>query len=249
MKKSYLTWGVLFSLLFLVLLVASAPARLLTRVVPPNLALLQGVSGTVWQGSASSVQLRLPQGYFQLGSTSWSLRPLSLLLLSPRVSLNSQWGSQVVSADVVLRGRRDLEIIDLDLQFVADTLRHFAPVAVDGMFSLQVTGMELRDGLPHSAQGRLVWQSAAWQSPKGPVPLGSYALDFQQAPGEALLGEVITINGPLQANGQAELDGRAYSVDVLMGSDEMMESQLEQMLSLISAPEGDDYRVVVSGDF
>jgi hypothetical protein len=95
----------------------------------------------------------------------------------------------------------------------------------------------------------MVWQGASWQSPRGPVPLGSYAMDFLQPPGEALVGEVVTLAGSLQASGRAELAGRQYSVNVLMGSDEMLESQLEQMLSLISTPEGDDYRITVSGSF
>ena len=40
-----------------------------------------------------------------------------------------------------------------------------------------------------------------------------------------------------------------HTVDILMGSEEELDPQLQQMLSLIAAPEGADYRVGVSGDF
>jgi hypothetical protein len=58
-------------LLFVGALVVTAPARLLYRVVPGDQLLLRGLAGTVWQGSASGVLLRLPQGYLQLGAVQW----------------------------------------------------------------------------------------------------------------------------------------------------------------------------------
>ena len=72
---------------------------------------------------------------------------------------------------------------------------------------------------------------------------------FQQAPGAVLRGNVETLNGPLQASGFAELAGRRYAVDIVMGSDAVLDPQLQQMLSLIAVPEGVGYRVIVDGDF
>jgi hypothetical protein len=248
-KKSWLTRAGILAPLLLLLLVVSAPARLLHLFVPADQVLLQGLEGTVWRGTASSVQLRLPQGFFHLGQVQWSLRPLSLITLSPRVSLESKWGSQSLAGEVALRGARDLDVDELELQFNATLLTNFAPVALDGFFNLQLAELKIREGLPHSAEGRLVWQGAAWRSPRGLVPLGTYAIDFLQPAGEILRGEVVTLTGPLTASGFAELEGRRYAVDILMGSEEELDPQLQQMLSLIAAPEGGDYRVGVSGDF
>lgn len=249
MKKSWLTLAGLLALLFSILILVSVPARLLYLFVPADQLLLQGLSGTVWRGIASSVQLRLPQGFFQLGEVQWSLRPLSLITLSPRVKIESNWGSQLLTGEVALRGARSLDVDELELQFNAAILTQFAPVALDGVFRLQLAEFKLRDGLPYSAEGKLVWQGAAWRSPQGLVPLGTYAMDFKQLPGEVLRGDVVTLTGPLQATGFAELEGRQYTVDVLMGSEEGLDPQLQQMLSLIAAPEGADYRVGVDGDF
>lgn len=249
MKLSHLVGAGVLALLLVVNLVVSAPARLLSRVVPGDQLLLRGLSGTVWRGSASSMLLRLPQGYLQLGAVRWSLQPLSLMLLAPRVSLHSEWGNQIFTGELVLRGQRDLDLLDLEAQVSAGLLAHFAPVALDGLFTLQLAQLQLRDGLPYSGEGRLVWQNAGWQSPRGLVALGTYALDFKQPPGAALDGQVLTLSGPLQANGSGQLRERHYQVDILLGSDDELDEQLRNMLSLIAVPEGDDFRIGVTGDF
>lgn len=249
MKKIRLLGAAALILLLVCSLVVTAPARLLYRVVPGDQLLLRGLSGTVWNGSASGVMLRLPQGYAQLGAVQWSLRPLSLLALAPHVSLRSEWGTQTLTGEIILRGQRDLDLLNLDASLAADVLGHFAPVALQGMFNLQVGHLQLRNGLPHAAQGRLVWQDGAWRSPQGPVPLGTYALDFDQAPGDALLGKVITLSGPVQADGTVELRERQYDVNILLGGEQPLDPQLRRMLALMAVPENQGFRIGVKGDF
>jgi general secretion pathway protein N len=249
MKMSRLLWAALLALLLFVYIVFSAPARLLHLVVPPDQLLMQGLSGTVWRGRASSVQLRLPQGFLHLGALQWSLHPLSLLTLAPHLTVRSDWGNQTFAGELILRGQRDLDVIDFEGQLDADLLRHFAPVALDGTFNLQLAEMKLRNGLPYSTDGRLTWQNGAWQSPQGLVALGAYALDFQQTAGEALRGEVNTLSGPLEASGSLELMDRHYEVKLLMGGEEELDPQLQNMLPLIASQEGEDYRINVEGDF
>jgi general secretion pathway protein N len=195
------------------------------------------------------VLLRLPQGYVQLGTVQWWLQPLSLLLLAPHLTLHSEWGSQTLLGELYLRGQRDLDVVNLEGQVAADVLGHFAPVAIDGMFKLQLQSLQLRDGLPYSAAGRLVWQDGGWRSPRGLVPLGSYAVDVQQAPGDALHGKVITLSGPLQASGTVQLQQRHYVVDILLASEATPDAQLQDMLALIAVPETAGYRISVQGDF
>ena len=249
MRKSRLLWAAVLVSLLLVNLVISAPARLLGTLLPGEQLVMHGLTGTVWHGSARSMLLRLPQGYLQLGAVSWSLRPLSLLLLAPHVVLSTAWGDQILVGELVLRGQRDLDVFNLEAQLPADLLGRFAPVAVNGLFKLQMQSLQLREGLPHSAAGRLVWQDASWQSPQGLVPLGSYALDVQQAEGEALGGQVLTLSGPLQANGTVQLQERHYAADILLVSEGGMDPKLQQMLSLIAVAEDAGYRVSVKGDF
>ena len=249
MNKSRLLWAAALALLFFVSLVTSAPARLLSHVVPSEQLLLRGLAGTVWHGSASSVLVRLPQGYLQLGAVQWSLQPLSLLLLAPHLTVSSEWGNQKFAGELVLRGQSDMEVLNAEAQLAANLLSRFAPVSVVGMFNLQLDRLQLRQGLPYSALGRLVWHDGGWQSVRGLVPLGSYALDFEQAPAEALQGQVITLSGPLQASGSLELKDRRYEVDILLGSEDALDGQLQAMLSLIAVPEDERYRISIARDF
>lgn len=248
MKVSRLAVAACLAVVFVIALVASAPARLLTVVVPGNMVSLQGLSGTVWQGSASRCLVRLPMGHFHLGSVDWSLDPLSLLLFRPRLTVASEWGPQTLRGEVALRGARSADLRDFEANVAASLAKQFAPLAVDGSISVQVGDFSVRDGLPAGGQGRVVWQGATWLSPQGPVPLGSYALDFAQEDNAPLRGEVITLAGPMRAEGQASLDQRRYSINVLISSDEVIDGPIQHALSLMAAPEGDGYRLALEGD-
>lgn len=210
---------------------------------------MQGWSGTLWHGRASRCLLQLPPGYLHLGAVEWSLDPLSLLTLAPRLELETAWGQQRVSGEVILRSATAVDVRDLQMNVSASLVQKFAPLAVDGMLTLDVTALALRDGLPYSAQGRLVWQKAGFQSPRGRIPLGSYVLDFEQPAGEPLRGDVLTLAGPLDARGDIRLDGRHYAIDVLLGSEYPLDSQLQQALSLMARPEGSGYRIALEADF
>jgi hypothetical protein len=240
--------GLVLALVFCVSLVASAPARLLGALLPGDQVTLQGFEGTLWRGSASRALVRTPAGYLHLGALDWSLHPLSLLLFAPRLTLDSAWGSQSFRGDIVLRGSGDLDLKDVEALVAADLLRQFAPVALGGNLSLQVGELLLRDALPVAGEGRLVWQGGSWQSPQGPLPLGTYVLDFRQATEQKMEGEVITISGPVTANGTVALEGIAYDIDVLVGSKRPLDPQLQQALSLIATPVGQEYRVQLQGD-
>ena len=152
MKIPRLLWAASLALVLFVLLLVSVPARLLNYVVPVDQLMMSGLSGTLWNGHASAVRLRLPQGYWHLGSVSWTLEPLSLLLFAPRINVRSDWGNQTFSGDLLLRGKSDLEVYDFEGQIAAGVLRHFAPVALDGLFKLQLSELTLINGLPASAQ-------------------------------------------------------------------------------------------------
>ena len=171
------------------------------------------------------------------------------MLLAPRLTISSHWGNQTFSGDVVLLGQQDLDLFEVEAQLPAELLGQFAPVALQGNFSLELPGLSLRNGMPHAGSGRVVWQDGSWRSPRGLVPLGSYALDFEQLPGQALHADVITLAGTLQATGTVLLENKHYAVDVALGSDGALDEQLKNMLALIAVPQGDGFRIGMEGDF
>ena len=114
---------------------------------------------------------------------------------------------------------------------------------------MQLQHLSLRDGLPYSAEGRLVWQDGGFASPRGRVPLGTYALEFTQQPGEPLLGEIVTVAGSLQAQGSAQLHGRRYKIDLALHGEEPLDAMLRNALDLMAAPENGGYRIRLDSEF
>lgn len=236
-------------IVLLISLLATAPARLLGFVLPEGQVIMQGFSGTLWRGTASRCLVRTGAGYLHMGTVAWKLEPWSLLLFAPRLSLDSTWGRQTLATGIVLRGSEDLTLSQLEAAIPAELLQQFFPVRLAGTLSVQVSEIVLRGGLPVEGAGRLVWRNGTWQAPGGPVPLGSYALDFSQQAGAALDGTVLTLAGPVSAEGKVKLEGRAYSVDIGLRSEGALDARLQQAVSLVARPEGEGYRIKLDGDF
>ncbi|MEZ5568137.1 MAG: type II secretion system protein N [Halioglobus sp.] len=249
MRLLRLAGGLALVLVFIAVLIATAPARLLTYLLPDEQIVLAGVDGTLWRGRASRAMLQLPPGYLHLGAVNWSLDPVSLLLFAPRIRVESAWGGQVLEGELRVRGNRDIDLKNFEMQIAADLVQRFAPLAVDGLVSAHFEQLALRDGLPHSARGRLVWQDAGFQSPRGRIALGSYAVDLAQVPGEALVGEVLTLGGALRAEGRVELRGRAYDIDIALHGDGPLDSELTNALALMATPQGEGYRIRLQSTF
>jgi general secretion pathway protein N len=226
----------LAGLLVLLYLLANAPARLIHLALPGDEVILQGFSGSLWQGHASRALVAVPAGHLALGAVSWKLSPVSLLLMAPQLDIESEWGSQTASGKITLRNSSSLDLEDFNGSVSAELIKQVMPLMVSGNLSAQLEHLKIRDGRPVAGQGRLVWQNAAWNSPQGLMNLGSYGLDFEQPEGSALTGEVVTIAGPVNADGEISLDGNRYGVHLTIGSKQGLDSQLNQALSLIAQP-------------
>ncbi len=235
------------ALVLAMLLLIQAPARLLALVVPGEDLMLEGLEGTLWQGRAARALVKTPGGYLHLGTLDWQLSPWSLLTLAPRVSVTTRWGRQQLEGVVVYHDAQRIRLSDVDASLPAVLVREFIPLELTGDLSLLAERLELREGLPYAAQGRLVWRGGGWVSPEGARPLGDYALDVLQPAGEALVAEVTTLGGSLRAEGRVELLDRAYDVDVQLSGEGLADPQLRQALQLVAAPEGDGFRVSLQG--
>lgn len=230
-------------LLFVVFLVTRAPARLLTHFVSPDQLVLQGLEGTIWEGVANRALLVTDAGYLHLGRVTWDLHPFSLLLFSPRLDIDAEWGAQRLSGAVKLRGEGNLGLEDFEAKVSAELLQQVLPAELSGQLSLQVEELLLADWLPVRASGRLVWQNAMWKPVQGPMPLGSYAVDFSQEAGDSLVGEVVTIQGPVLAEGNVTVTGADYAIDVTVSGERPLDAELRQALELFARPVNGTYRV------
>lgn len=247
MNRSKLIPGSLLGLGLLLILLATAPARLLLAIVPAEQIILQGVSGTLWEGKASRVLVASGAGWLHLGVSRWSFSPLSLLTLAPRVEINSHWGRQTLKAELTLHSSHHIELRQLELLLDAAILQQYLPVSLVGDIAMQFEEITVREQYLESAVGRIAWREGGWLSPQGRRQLGSYALDVQPAASGGVVGEVISLAGDLQANGPVALNQSNYSIDVLLSGPGLDDPLLRQALQLVAIPEGDTYRVKLQG--
>ncbi len=241
--------GLLAALLLAMAVVAAAPARLLAWVVPVEQVRLEGYSGRLWNGSVQRCLVKLPQGFLNLGELRWTLQPSSMLRLAPRLSLDSEWGDQYFTGEVVLRSSQAWELNDARARFDAALVQQFAPLFLRGDVELQVQSLRMNAGFPEAARGQMVWREGSWQSPAGNLALGSYVLDVAQNAGEPLQGEVVTLEGPLQVEGEVGLDGRTYRIDLRLHSEQQMDPILSESLALMATPRGDGYHLQLESEF
>ncbi len=236
-------------LLFLMVLVLTAPARLVGYLLPADQLRLSGFSGTLWEGVASNAAIATPQGWLQLGRTHWSLSQLYLLALMPTVEFRSEWGQQQIGANIRLYPSGDTLVRGLRASFSASLIRHFMPVNLRGTLTLESPGLSIAGGVPAEGRGKLVWRQAFWRGVRGSQPLGDYALDFQVMAPATGAAQVKTLSGPIRIEGGLEVTGRQYTVDALLTSDEVIDPELSSALQLMAAPVDGGYRLKFNSEF
>jgi hypothetical protein len=236
------------SLLLLILLI-TAPARLLGYALPAQHFQVQGLAGSLWQGQAASAAIALPGGWLRLGEIHWRLSPWSLLLLSADLELEANWGQQRLAAELSISPAGDIEFRETSASFSANLVKQWLPVQLDGVVQLQIPAMELRAGVPVSGAGRLVWQRASWTGVRGSQALGDYVVEFEVPAQHQLSGVISTLSGPVQAAGTVSLQGREYSLDVRLESQQGFNSEIASALQLLAEPIEYGYQLKFSSEF
>ncbi len=231
--------------LFLFLLLQQFPGRVVAVLLPSTVQ-LEGVTGTLWQGTAARAAVIVEGKRFVLGRLSWHLEPLSLLSLRPSINVSSVWGSQRFDGRVAagLGGSASLE--DVSLQLDVRFLRNLMPLYVGGQIQITLDQARVDDGQLTAVDARVVWQDAVWAARQGDVALGNYALDVSGNDG-AIKGSVITLSGPLVVAGELAFEGRDWQVDLDVSGPAVANEGLRPSLMLFGVPTDNGFDVVLDG--
>ena len=241
--------GAALVLLFLLVLLARAPAHLAGHFLPQERIRLSGFSGTIWDGVAASSAVATDAGWIQLGRLRWSLSQLYLLILSPTAQLDSSWGQQRLRAHVQVSPGGNVRIRDLEGSFSAGLIKQWLPVNLRGDINTLVQELRISDGMAQSGNGRVVWQRAAWRGNLGSQPLGDYILQFNVTGPQVIEGRVSTLAGPIAVEGRLNVNGRSYAVDARLTSAEPFDPELSSALQLMAAPVPGGYQLKFESDF
>lgn len=228
---------VLATVLYLCSLVWYLPATFVwSRIqgqLPAQVA-LQGLTGTLWSGHVSQMQV---DGVDQ-GGLRWDWQPSGLL--RGKVSLDLFW--QPRNGQVTARldaGLSSLQLKDVDGRLDAGSMAavNKAPFVLAGHWLLDVPLLELNDlQYVGEAEGQVTWENAAGGLPRA-LSLGHLTADLSGVEGWLVL-QLSDQGGPLGLRGDARWrPGQALALDTQMQARADADAALVGGLSLLGQPD------------
>ncbi|NVJ49195.1 MAG: type II secretion system protein N [Gammaproteobacteria bacterium] len=174
-----------YSLLFIIFLLATLPARTALNLLPSNLGLsAKGVSGSIWSGEAASVSFNR----FTVNNLVWSINPLHLFTgkIGGGVTLENE--QMQVAGDWKIGFDSAVYLSDVEADVSAKMIEPYLPMRgtrIEGDLKLQLETLEFDpEQGPMAVAGDIQWRKAA-ASIMGPlISLGDFSLRAEtSAPG------------------------------------------------------------------
>ncbi|MDH3400345.1 MAG: type II secretion system protein N [Chromatiales bacterium] len=222
---------------FVVGLIATTPARLVSIFLPGNIS-LDGLSGTLWNGSARQLVLNNAAA----GELEWEVKPSQLLTGRLGLKFKSQLpdGSISGNAAISVGGSIYLDSVkgSMPLGYITTD---FPPGMLDGRVSLIFEEAIFENEWPTLLKGVLAVGNLVQNIPK-PTPLGTFSVTFDGEQGEdgSVKGVIETRSGALQVDGLLTLNSdRSFVMDSMVRAKAETPDDLKSMLPLIGEQQPD----------
>ncbi|WP_261816446.1 type II secretion system protein N [Vibrio gallicus] len=245
----------LYSLLLLVVFVASVlvhlPAKFVTDNLPsiPGLK-ISGVDGSIWQGSAGKVVFE----QYDIGQVSWDMQLAKLF--TGKAELNVRFGRD---SALGLDGRgivgygfsgpyAENLIASIPVEKVMQQVSIPAPVTAKGDLELMVRHYSFAQPWCKSAQGNLRWNQGKVESPMGNLELGTVTSDIS-CQDNVLKATGNQQNKQVSAQFTAQLQSNfTYDLDAWFKPGVEFPEKLSQQLKWLGDPDAKGhYPLVFSG--
>lgn len=221
-----------------VIIAATLPAATAYRFVADRLGAvkLSGITGTVWDGRASSAQVFGQE----IGAVTWSVHPQSLLQGVVTAHLNVDGGAVAAAADVQRNSDESILLNNGTFHFPAS----FAAPALDvpalnllGDVDGKLDRGRLQGVLLTDASGTMRWNHAA-VSGAAQAQLGDLEANFASAADGSIHGTAHDLGGPLQLNGTFDVSAGSFDVDAHLAARDG-NAQVTEALRYIGQPDAD----------
>lgn len=229
------------ALIFIFWLVATIPARLVlahvSNAVPMFYA--EGVSGTIWSGSAVRVAIRSAGFNQELGETLWRLRPMALLLGKLSLSLDAKNGRENITTDASISLGGRVTLANTDINLPASIIRAWVPLPaqIDGTLSLQLKSLAMASTVIDDLSGALTWQDAQIDFTGTPVKLGGIVAQLSLGEKGQYQAVLSDLGGELGVAGQVLFapTERNWSADVKLTPKPGFDPSVADMISQFGA--------------
>ena len=197
-RATWIRATLLLLVTYLLILLATAPATLLGKLMPKGILLTQ-LSGSLWQGSAAKIAFSSPLGWIQVHDVSWDVQWAYLL----RGELALRLESADAAGDVIVaRSLNDLRIVQADITLPAADLAVMIPQLAlwqpEGEVQFQTQGFALAAST--SSMATLSWHNAALKL-SAQQTLGDYQLQLRSVQ-QQVQAQLATLQGELQLEGK-----------------------------------------------
>lgn len=186
---------------FIVIMVATFPARVAYTLFAPAQLQLSGIAGSVWNGTATEGVA----GGAYVRDISWKFKPASLLSgeLGFTTSSRPMSGTLITDLAVNTSGTLTLSALsgNLPLDLVHPAIQQSG---MRGDLHLEFEKLVIRDGIPVEAEGSVTiidFFSPALSASR----IGDFRADFRTEAG-AITARVVDINGVLEVDGSITLN-------------------------------------------
>jgi len=240
-RRRYVRYAIFAGACYIIFIIATLPASVVVSYAKQNLQLqrqlqISAVTGTVWSGSAESVQTN----GLNLGTVQWDLKILPLLFGKVKAYINfnnKESGTKKISGSglVAVSYSGELSLNDFSAALSADALAplmYGLPARFAGNLNIRVDSLTLIKGKRINLKSRILVANAALVSPQkidyGNILIQSTAKDTGS---QFVLTDQ---GGPLILNGTISLTGNGtYRLNLGMGARETASADLEKGLRFL----------------
>lgn len=225
-----------FIALYLLSLVITAPATLVTRFIPSNSGIKIGyTSGSVWSGQLAQVNYRQN---FKLQKLTWDFDWLALFTLKIKADIKFDNGRDLLDGVAsVSYGLSGLVVSGVNVDMKATEIMPYLtlplPVTPSGRLNLQIN--EAIQGAPYceTLDGQLVWHDAKVEATLASVDLASPTIDLSCAKGE-LVALLTQKSDQLTTNAVVVLSkGESYALEGDIKARKKLDPNIAQAISWI----------------
>lgn len=186
---------------FVIVLVATFPARVAYTLFAPTELQLSGIAGSIWSGTAVE---GLAGGAY-VRNIVWKLEPASLLSGDLGFTLSCNPMSGTINADLAVSPNGTLIFSRLNGNLPLDLVHPaLQQSGVRGDINLEFDQLVIRNGVPVSAEG-VVTINDLFAPDLSNSRIGDFSVTFQSTDG-SIRGDIADLNGVLDVSGLITLN-------------------------------------------
>ncbi|HHJ36716.1 MAG TPA: type II secretion system protein N [Gammaproteobacteria bacterium] len=231
-KRYYITTAIISYLLFLI---ATIPARPVARLLNDDgMVLIQGVSGTLWNGRARMIDI---DEIAQLDDTEWTISGWKMLMGKIAADVTTHYSDDKIRAGFGMSFPGRYFIDHLDAKISAEEVARLAniPLAqLSGMISIDIEHAQWKQGELPLATGKINWKDAT-VTVMDTASLGDITIILSESEEQLLNADIKNQGGDIKINGKAELVPDAdYAVEIKLRPTASASNNIKQSLEVFA---------------